>query len=82
MTKDATYQASVDLGSVVVTVPPKANVVVRYRADAGSVTAFGRPVVNGTELNGTVSDPQPMRPKQPTLTLDLGVDVGALEVRR
>ena len=82
LTKDATYQANVDLGSIVVTVPPKANVVVRYRADAGSVTAFGRPVANGTELNATISDPQPMQPKQPTLTLDLGVDVGAVEVRR
>ena len=81
LTEDTTYQASVDLGSIVVTVPPEANVVVRYRADAGSVKTFGQHV-DGTELNDTVSDPAPMRPQQPTLTLDLGVDLGSVEVRR
>ena len=82
LTKDATYQASVDLGSIVVTVPPEANVVLRYRADAGSVTAFDGLDVSGTELSDTFSDPQPERPAKPTLTLDLGVDVGSIEVRR
>ena len=56
--------------------------MVRYRADAGSVTAFGRLDVDGTELSGMVSDPQPLRPTQPTLTLDLAVDLGTVEVRR
>jgi hypothetical protein len=82
LTEDATYQAHVDLGRVVVTVPPEANVIVRYRADVGSVTAFDRLAANGTELDGTVADPQPMPPSQPTLTLDLGVDLGSVEVRR
>jgi hypothetical protein len=81
LTKDATYQASVDLGSITVIVPPQANVVVRYRADAGSVAAFGGHVA-GTELNDTISDPSPMQPTRPTLTLDLGVDLGSVEVRR
>jgi predicted membrane protein len=81
MTEDATYQASADFGSIVVTVPPEVNVVVRYRADAGSVNVFDQRL-DGTELNGTISDPQPMRPQQPTLTLDLGVDLGSVEVRR
>jgi phage shock protein PspC (stress-responsive transcriptional regulator) len=81
MTEDATYQAGMDVGSIVVTVPPEANVVVRYRTDAGSVTAFGQHV-SGTELNDTLSDPMPMQPTRPTLTLDLGVDLGSVEVRR
>jgi len=81
MSEDATYQAGMDFGRLVVTVPPEANVVVRYRTDAGSVTAFGRHV-SGTELNDTLSDPTPMRPTRPTLTLDLGVDLGSVQVRR
>jgi len=81
LTRDATYQASADFGSIVVIVPPQANVVVRYRADAGTVTVFDRHF-DGTELDATISDPQPLRPKQPTLTLDLGVDLGSVEVRR
>jgi hypothetical protein len=82
LTEDATYRAGMDLGSLVVTVPPEANVVVRYRADAGSVTAFGQHVAEGTELNDTISDPTPMQPTRPTLTLDLGVDLGSVQVRR
>ena len=82
LTEDATYRARMGLGRIVVTAPPGSNVVVRYRVDAGSVTAFGRHVADGTELNDTVSDPSPMQPSRPTLTLDLGVDVGSVEVRR
>ena len=47
LTTDATYPAGVDLGSIVVTVPPEANVVLRYRVDAGSVTAF-----DGLDVSG------------------------------
>jgi phage shock protein PspC (stress-responsive transcriptional regulator) len=81
LTEDATYQAGMDVGRIVVTVPAQANVVVRYRADAGSVTAFGQHL-SGTELNETISDPTPMQQTRPTLTLDLGVDLGSVEVRR
>ena len=82
LTEDATYRARVDLGRIVVTAPPGANVVVRYNADAGSVTAFDKLVGSGTDLTGMTSDPSPMNPAQPTLTLDLGVDLGSVEVRR
>ncbi len=79
---DATYAARVDLGTIVVTVPQNTQVVINYRTDAGSVTAYGRPVASGTELAGTIPDPEPDQPGKPTLTLDLGVDVGSVEVRR
>ena len=79
---DTTYKARVDLGSVDVLVPRNAQVVVRYTADAGEVTAFGRPVADGTELSGVVTDPSPLRPDRPTLTLDLAADLGTVEVRR
>ena len=79
---DTAYKARVDLGSVDVLVPRDAQVVVRYTVDAGEVTAFARPEAEGTELSGQVTDPQPLRPDRPTLTLDLGVDLGTVQVRR
>ena len=79
---DTAYTARVDLGTVDVIVPKDAQVVVRYRADAGSVTAFDRAVAEGTELSGIATDPQPLRPDRPTLTLDLAVDLGTVQVRR
>jgi hypothetical protein len=79
---DTAYKARVDLGTVDVLVPRDAQVVVRYTVDAGEVTAFGRPVADGTELSGLVTDPQPLRPDRPTLTLDLAVDLGTVQVRR
>jgi phage shock protein PspC (stress-responsive transcriptional regulator) len=79
---DTAYKARVDLGTVDVLVPKDAQVVVRYTVDAGEVTAFGRPVADGTELDGLVTDPQPLRPDRRTLTLDLTVDLGSVQVRR
>ncbi len=81
LARDATYRADVEVGSIIVTVPADVNVVVRYRADLGSVTAFGRNM-GGGDLEGTVTDPEPLQPSRPTLTLDLGVDLGSVEVRR
>ena len=82
ITTDTTYRARVDLGTVDVLVPKDAQVIVRYTVDAGEVTAFSREVASGTELTGLVNDPEPVRPNRPTLTLDLGVDLGAVQVRR
>jgi phage shock protein PspC (stress-responsive transcriptional regulator) len=79
---DTTYSARVDLGTVEVLVPRDTQVLVRYAVDAGSVTAFTGPVASGSELRGQVSDPQPLRPDRPTLTLDLAVDLGTVQVRR
>jgi len=82
VTRDATYRARVNLGKLVVTAPPGVNVVVRYRAEAGSVTAFHKLTDNGADLDGTASDPTPLNPARPTLTLDLGVDLGSVRVQR
>ena len=80
--EDTTYRAKVDLGTLVVKVPPTTDVVVRYRVDLGSVTGSDGSVRGGTELAGTLSDPQPGPAGEPTLTLDLAVDVGSVQVRR
>ena len=63
-------------------VPRDTQVVVRYAVEGGTVTAFTRPVASGSELRGLVSDPQPLRPDRPTLTLDVAVDLGTVQVRR
>jgi phage shock protein PspC (stress-responsive transcriptional regulator) len=80
--RDATYTASVDLGELRIVVPRDTNVVVNYSADAGKVHAFGADVRSGSELHGTVHDPEPALPGRPTLTLDLSVDLGNVEVSR
>jgi phage shock protein PspC (stress-responsive transcriptional regulator) len=82
MTNDATYTAHVDLGELVVTVPKDANVVINYTADLGAVRAYGTEVQAGSELSGRVPDPQPIQPGRHTLTLDLSIDAGNIEVQR
>jgi phage shock protein PspC (stress-responsive transcriptional regulator) len=81
ITKDATYTAHVDLGQLVVTVPKDANVLINYRADLGAVRAYGADVRAGSEVSGRL-DPQPIQPGKHTLTLDLSVDAGNIEVQR
>jgi phage shock protein PspC (stress-responsive transcriptional regulator) len=82
LTRNVTYAAHVDLGQLVVTVPEDANVVINYRADLGAVRAYGIEVQAGPELTGQVPAAQPIQPGEHTLTLDLSVDAGNIEVRR
>jgi predicted membrane protein len=82
VTRDVTYTAHVDLGQLIVRVPEDANVVINYRADLGAVRAYGAEVRAGSELTGQVTDPQPVEPGQHTLTLDLSIDAGNIEVQR
>jgi len=82
VTSDVTYAAHVDLGQLIVRVPEDANVVINYRADLGAVRAYGAEVRAGSELTGQVADPQPVERGQHTLTLDLSVDAGNIEVQR
>jgi phage shock protein PspC (stress-responsive transcriptional regulator) len=82
LTSDVTYAAHVDLGQLIVRVPEDANVVINYRADLGAVRAYGAEVRAGSELTGQVTDPQPVERGQHTLTLDLSVDAGNIEVQR
>jgi phage shock protein PspC (stress-responsive transcriptional regulator) len=81
LTGDASYSATVDLGAIVVTVPPETNVVVDYTVDAGSVTVFGVEQASGTELHDVVKPDAP-DPALHTLTLKLTADVGQIEVKR
>jgi predicted membrane protein len=82
VTADASYTAHVDLGQLEVTVPKDAQVVVNYTADMGAVRAYGNEVQAGSELTGNVTDPQPAQPGQHTLTLNLSVDAGNIQVQR
>jgi hypothetical protein len=82
VTADASYSAHVDLGELEVTVPEDAHVVVNYTADMGAVRAYGDEVQAGSELTGQVPDPQPGQPSQHTLTLNLSVDAGNIQVQR
>ena len=82
VTSDVTYAAHVDLGQLVVKVPEDTTVLINYTADLGAVRAYGAEVKAGSDLAGEVKDPQPMRPGQHTLTLNLSVDAGNIEVQR
>jgi phage shock protein PspC (stress-responsive transcriptional regulator) len=81
VTRDATYAAHVDLGRLEITAPKDAHVVINYTADLGAVRAYGLDVKAGSDIGGQITDPQ-ARPGQHTLTLDLSVDAGNIEVQR
>ena len=82
LTSDAAYRARVDLGRLEVIVPKDANVVVHYSTDLGKVNAYGKEIDKGTELTGDIPDPDVAASGTPTLTLDLSLDVGNIEVRQ
>jgi phage shock protein PspC (stress-responsive transcriptional regulator) len=81
VTRDASYRAHVDMGSLQVTVPEDVQVQVRYQVDQGVVVVAGEtlgsgPDVHGQQLLGAPSEDQPV------LTLDLSVDHGEVQVDR
>jgi phage shock protein PspC (stress-responsive transcriptional regulator) len=82
LTSDLAYKARVDLGRVEVIVPKDVNVVVHYSTDLGKVRAYGTDIAQGTERSGDIPDPDVAEPGQPTLALDLSLDVGNIEVRQ
>lgn len=77
--QDATYTVNVDSGTIVVTVPRDANVVINARVDVGSINALERQQ-QGVDLVQEFAS----RPDSggPVLTLDLMVDVGSIRVVR
>jgi phage shock protein PspC (stress-responsive transcriptional regulator) len=79
MTRDATYTAHIDLGRLVVTVPQDVNVVINYTADVGGVYVYGMEVDSGSEVTGQIPA---SKPGQHTLTLNLSVDAGNIQVER
>ena len=80
LTSDATYTAVVDTGRVVVRTPPGVGVELRYAVDTGSVEAYGGKIGQEPPLKGTRVLVPPAA-GQRTLTLDLSVDTGVIEVR-
>jgi phage shock protein PspC (stress-responsive transcriptional regulator) len=82
VTADTSYTAHVDIGELHVTVPKDAHVVVNYTADMGAVHAYGEEIQAGSEITGQIRPPQPAQPGQQTLTLNLSVDAGNIQVQR
>lgn len=82
ITSDTTYSARVDIGELDVIVPDDVNVVIDYRVDGGSITAYGKQVKSGTELVGIVPDPLTRPPGAPTLTVKIVMTLGQATVRR
>jgi phage shock protein PspC (stress-responsive transcriptional regulator) len=82
VTTDASYTARLELGRLEITVPKDAYVVVNYTADMGAVHAYGEEIQAGSEITGQLKDPQPAQPRQHTLTLNLSVDAGNIQVQR
>lgn len=77
---DATYRAQVDTGRIVVRTPPGTGVNLRWSVDTGAVEAYHEQVGSGTELHGERLLVPPAT-GQHTLTLDLTLDTGVVEVR-
>jgi phage shock protein PspC (stress-responsive transcriptional regulator) len=82
VTTDASYTARVDVGRLDVTVPMDAQVVINYTAEMGAVHAYGEEIESGAEITGRINPPQPAQPDQHTLTLNLSVDAGNIQVQR
>jgi len=81
LTRDTTYKAHVDLGTLTVVVPPEAHVRINYAVDSGAVEVFDTVVAAGNELSD-VYQPEPSGPGVPILTLDLSADMGKVVVHR
>ena len=79
--RDLTYTAHVGDGRLEVAVPADVNVAVRYRTGLGVVQAYDQQIGGGRDVTGTIQPPTSMIGK-PTVTLDLSVDRGELEVRQ
>jgi phage shock protein PspC (stress-responsive transcriptional regulator) len=75
------HSARVGTGRLEVVVPRDANFVVRYDVHQGAVQPYQSEERMGSQLVGTLPPPAP-RPGAPTLTLNLSVHRGQLEVRQ
>jgi len=79
---DTTYGARVDVGELKVLVPKGVPVEINYAIDIGKVEAYDQVVAEGADLNGVAPDSLTAGPGEPTLKLDLAVDLGSIEVQR
>ncbi|MGI3779443.1 MAG: PspC domain-containing protein [Janthinobacterium lividum] len=80
LASDATYRADVDTGRIVVRTPPGTGIAVRYAVDTGDVRAYGSHLGSGSDLKDERLLVAPAA-GQHTLTLDLRLDTGVVEVR-
>ena len=78
---DAVHSARVGTGRLEVVVPRGVNVTVHYDVDQGAVQPYRGDERIGSQLVGTLPPPT-LVPGAPTLTLDLAVHRGQLEVRQ
>ncbi|HEX8488264.1 MAG TPA: PspC domain-containing protein [Propionibacteriaceae bacterium] len=81
MTANRSYTAHVDRGALQVSAPANANVVINWRFDTGALIVNDEDVRAGTGQSGRV-DPPVRDPQEKTLTLNLSVDQGVVEVTR
>lgn len=80
-TANTTYTAHVGTGALEVSAPENVNVVINWRVDTGVMLVNGEEVQAGSAHSGQVAPPAP-DPAKKTLTLDLSVDHGLVEVTR
>lgn len=78
ITDNRTVNVSVDFGGVEIDAPKQGNIIVRYTVDAGSATVLGTDR-EGANLSDTVE--RITDPAAPTLTLDVHVGFGDVEVK-
>lgn len=81
LTTDASYTAHVGMGRLQVRVPPNANVVLHWKVKSGALVMEPQEPQGGSDLGGTVTA-NGSDPLGPTLTLNLSVDRGLVEVDR
>jgi len=79
--QDTTFTAHVGIGHLEVVVPRDANVALNYRVQRGVVTTYAEDLRVGPDLAGVTPPLAPIA-DVPTLTLNLSVDRGLLEVRK
>ena len=79
--QNVAYAAHVDVGRLEVRVPADANVRVRYRVKSGLFVGYDTRLESGAAVTG-VMEPARAEAGTPTLTLDLSVDRGQIEVSR
>ena len=79
--QNVAYAAHVGVGRLEVRVPANANVRVRYRVKSGLFVGYDTHLESGAALTGVV-EPSRAQTEAPTLTLDLSVDRGQVQVTR
>ena len=81
MSANRSYTARVEMGALEVSAPKDANVVVNWQFDTGALVVDDQQVHAGTDQSGRV-DPPVLDPRKKTLTLNLSVDHGVMDVTR